>query len=80
MIDRAEAYLKSVGFLQVRVRHHEDIARIEVDPEKIPQFFVNNLYESVSAELKSIGYQYVTLDLKGYRTGSLNESLLSIQE
>ena len=80
MIDRAEAYLKSVGFLQVRVRHHEDIARIEVDPEEIHQFFVKNLYERVSAELKSIGYQYVTLDLEGYRSGSLNESLLSIQD
>ena len=79
MIDRAEAYLKSVGFQQVRVRHHEDIARIEVDPAEIPRFFVDDLYARVSAELKSVGYQYVTLDLQGYRTGSLNESLLSIQ-
>jgi uncharacterized protein len=80
MIDRAEAFLKSVGFQQVRVRHHEDIARIEVDPAEIPRFFEDDLYERVSAELKSIGYQYVTLDLQGYRTGSLNESLLSIQD
>jgi uncharacterized protein len=79
MIDRSEAYLKSIGFEQVRVRHHEEIARIELDPEDIPRFFVGDIYTRVSAELKSIGYQYVTLDLQGYRTGSLNESLLSIQ-
>jgi len=79
MIDRAEAFLKSIGFEQVRVRHHEEIARIELDPEDIPRFFVGDIYTRVSAELKSIGYQYVTLDLQGYRTGSLNESLISIQ-
>lgn len=79
MIDRAEAYLKSVGFVQVRVRHHETLARIEVDPAEIPRFFSDDLYETVAAELKEIGYQYVTLDLQGYRTGSLNEGLLSIQ-
>ena len=79
MIDRAEAFLKSIGFEQVRVRHHEEIARIELDPEDIPRFSVGDIYTRVSAELKSIGYQYVTLDLQGYRTGSLNESLISIQ-
>lgn len=79
MIDRAEAFMKSVGFVQVRVRHHETIARIEVAPEEIPRFFENDLYTRVSAELKAIGYGYVTLDLQGYRTGSLNEGLLSIQ-
>lgn len=79
MIDRAEAFLKSIGFVQVRVRHHEEIARIEVDPAEMGRFFEDNLYERVASELKSIGYQYVTLDLQGYRTGSLNEALLSIQ-
>ncbi len=79
-IDQAEAYLKSVGFVQVRVRHHEEIARIEVDPAEMGKLFDGDLYERVSAQLKAIGYQYVTLDLQGYRTGSLNEALLSIQE
>lgn len=79
MIDQAEVYLKSVGFVQVRVRHHEEIARIEVDPAEMGRFFDDGLYEDVSVKLKAIGYQYVTLDLQGYRTGSLNESLLSIQ-
>ena len=80
MIDQAEAFLKSLGFPQVRVRHHEEIARIEVDPADIPRFFVGGQYEQAAEVLKTIGYRYVTLDLQGYRTGSLNESLLSIQE
>ena len=80
MIDRAEAFLKSIGFRQVRVRHHEEIARIEVDPAELPRFFTNGLYEQAATELKSIGYRYVTLDLQGYRTGSLNEGLLPIQD
>jgi uncharacterized protein len=80
MIDRAEAFLKSIGFRQVRVRHHEEIARIEVDLTEIPRFFTSGLYEQVATELKSIGYRYVTLDLQGYRTGSLNEGLLPIQD
>lgn len=80
MIDRAEAFLKSIGFRQVRVRHHEEIARIEVDPAELPRFFTSGLYEQAATELKSIGYRYVTLDLQGYRTGSLNEGLLPIQD
>ncbi len=80
MIDQAEAFLKSLGFPQVRVRHHEEIARIEVDPADIPRFFVGGQYEQAAEVLKTIGYRYVTLDLQGYRTGSLDESLLSIQE
>jgi uncharacterized protein len=75
MIDRAESFLKSEGFRQVRVRHHEKVARIEVPAEDLPKFFDNGLNERVSARLKEIGYTYVTLDLTGYRTGSLNEVL-----
>ena len=73
-------FLESIGFQLVRVRHHEEIARIEVDPADIPRFFTNGLYEQTAIELKSIGYRYVTLDLQGYRTGSLNEGLLSIRD
>jgi len=75
MIDAAEAFLKTKGFVQVRVRHHETVARIEVAPEEMAKFFVNRVHQDVSQELKAIGYQYVTLDLQGYRTGSLNETL-----
>lgn len=75
MIDASEKYLKEKGFVQVRVRHHENMARIEVAPEEMQKFFVGTVHVEVSQALKDIGYQYVTLDLQGYRTGSLNETL-----
>ena len=75
MVDRAESFLRSAGFRQVRVRHHEKIARMEVPAEDLPRFFEDGLNERVSARLKEIGYTYVTLDLMGYRTGSLNEAI-----
>ena len=75
MIDAAEKYLKEKGFVQVRVRHHKEMARIEVAPEEMAKFFVDGVHQDVSVALKDIGYQYVTLDLQGYRTGSLNETL-----
>ena len=78
MIDRAEQFLKARGFAQVRVRHHEDIARIEVPPADLARFFNGGTNEAVAHALKTIGYRYVTLDLQGYRTGSLNEALLGI--
>ena len=78
-IDRAEQFLKAHGFVQVRVRHHEDIARIEVPPEDLARFFQDGTNEAVAQALKNIGYRYVTLDLQGYRTGSLNEALLLIR-
>ncbi len=75
MVDAAETFLRSLGFRQVRVRHHESLARIEVSPEEIDKFFDRSLRERVCSELKEIGYVYVSLDLTGYRTGSLNEVL-----
>ena len=83
MVDRSEAYLKALGFQQVRVRHHEDIARIEVAPDEMARFLEGGTNQQVAERLREIGYRYVTLDLQGYRTGSLNEGLggtvLSIQ-
>ena len=79
MVDRAEAFLKTLGFSLVRVRHHGDIARIEVAPEEIGRFFLDGLVDRVVAHLKEIGYRYVTLDMQGYRSGSLNETFLNIQ-
>lgn len=76
MIDAAEKYLKEKGFVQVRVRHHKEMARIEVAPEEMEKFFMGGVHQEVSVALKDIGYQYVTLDLQGYRMGSLNETLM----
>jgi uncharacterized protein len=75
MIAKAEEYLLSLGFQQVRVRHHRNIARIEVNQEAIQQFLDSTLRKQVVEKLKEIGYAYVTLDLQGYRSGSMNEVL-----
>lgn len=73
MIDRAETVLLGMGFRQVRVRHHGNIARIEVGPEERARLLQGDAMERIDAQLREIGYAYVTLDLKGYRTGSMNE-------
>lgn len=71
----AEDYLRELGFTQLRVRHHENLARIEVLPAEMSRLFEEGLFRDVAAELKRIGYTYVTVDLNGYRTGSMNEVL-----
>ena len=75
MVERAEQFLMDLGFRQIRVRHHEDIARVEVNAEERTKFFDIKIMDKVANELKSIGFKYVTLDLLGYRTGSMNEVL-----
>lgn len=75
MIDRAETFLLGLGFRQVRVRHHGNIARIEVGSGERARFFEDGVMDRTEEALKAIGYDYVTLDLKGYRTGSMNEVL-----
>ena len=75
MVERAEQFLLDLGFRQIRVRHHGDIARVEVNVEERSKFFSTEMMDKVANELKSIGFKYVTLDLLGYRTGSMNEVL-----
>ena len=75
MIDKAEIALKQLGFRQVRVRHHGDIARIEVAEQEMPRALDPEMARRMSAALKLLGFKYVTLDLEGYRMGSLNEAL-----
>jgi uncharacterized protein len=77
MIDKAETTMKELGFRQIRVRHHGDVARIEVAEEEMRSALDPEMASRMSAALKALGFKYVTLDLEGYRTGSLNESLLS---
>jgi uncharacterized protein len=74
-IDRAEQLIRELGYRQVRVRHHEDIARIELSPGDLARFLADGLAEPVSRRLKELGFRYVTLDLDGYRSGSMNEAL-----
>ena len=71
-IEAAEAAIKALGFRQVRVRHHGDVARIEVDPEEIARLLSER--ERVVAALQAAGYRFVSLDLEGYATGSLNRT------
>ncbi len=75
-IERAEEFLKSLGFTQFRVRSHNGIARLELIPEEMTRLFIDQqLRILIHDTLKGIGFQYVTMDLKGYRTGSMNEVL-----
>jgi uncharacterized protein len=74
-IARGEQYLHSLGLRQLRLRHHGDIARIELDPEDMAKIIKPEIREGIVTHLKALGYKYVALDLTGYRTGSLNEVL-----
>jgi uncharacterized protein len=74
-ISRAESYLRGLGFRQMRVRHHETIARIEVGAAELPRLVDEEVRKGVVEHFKSLGYLYVTLDLAGYQMGSLNAAL-----
>jgi uncharacterized protein len=74
-IDAAEAFIRSLGIAQVRVRHHGQTARIEVDPEELEKLARGTNRLRVVNQLRGLGYVYVTLDLAGYRTGSMNEGV-----
>lgn len=74
-VAEAEKYLFSLGLKQVRVRHHDAIARIEVPRDEMKRFFAPGIRKSIVDKFKRIGYKYITLDLEGYRTGSLNETI-----
>jgi uncharacterized protein len=71
-IEAAEAALKAIGFRQVRVRHHGDVARIEVDEEDIPRLIADRA--RVTNAVREAGYKFVSADLEGYSTGSLNRT------
>ena len=76
MVDKAEQLLLDLGFHQVRVRIHGDIARIEVLPEELHRLVEEEIRNSVTVTFKELGFSYVTMDLTGYRTGSMNETIL----
>ena len=72
-LDGCEKYLRELGFRQFRVRHHDTVARIEVEPQDIVRLV--ELREPINARFKELGYTYVTLDLEGYRSGKMNDTL-----
>lgn len=75
MVEEAEEFIRSKGFDDVRVRMHGSAARIEVSPAQIPRMASPGVRTAVLRRLKSLGFTYVSLDMEGYRTGSLNEVL-----
>ena len=75
MIERAETVLHDLGFRICRVRHHDALARIELGRDEIARALEPEMSDSIDRRLREIGYQHVTIDLRGYRLGSLNEAL-----
>jgi uncharacterized protein len=75
MIEQAEEAIHRLGFRHCRVRHHGDVARVELAPADMAKALQPEVRTALVADLKSVGYRYVSLDLEGYRTGSLNEVL-----
>jgi uncharacterized protein len=78
-VDRAEAVVRSLGFRNFRVRHHGDIARLEVAREEMPRLWEEGRADVIAARLGELGFLHVTLDLRGFRSGSLNEALLRLR-
>lgn len=74
-VDEGEERMRELGFRQVRVRHHGALARVEVAPEELPRALDPAMASRIAAALKPLGFRWVSLDLEGYRTGSLNEVL-----
>jgi len=75
MIERAEEALRALGFRVCRVRHHDELARIEVGQDEVRRALAPEMSDAIVRQLKAVGYRYVTVDPQGYRMGSLNEGL-----
>ena len=76
MVEEAEEYLRSLGFKQLRVRIHDSLARIELLPEEIARLAEPAMREKIAAEFHRLGFDFVSLDLEGYRVGSMNRKLV----
>ncbi len=79
-IAKAEHFLRSKGFKQLRVRHHDTVARIEIEPQEFPALLDDSIRNEITEYFKSIGYSYVTMDMNGFRSGSLNEILTTFKK
>ncbi|MEO6391726.1 MAG: ATP-dependent sacrificial sulfur transferase LarE, partial [Pyrinomonadaceae bacterium] len=78
MVERGEAALREHGFREFRVRHHDQIARLEISPVEFDRVLDRELIDSLADEFRAIGFRYVTLDLHGFRSGAMNEVLVPI--
>jgi uncharacterized protein len=77
-VEQAEEALHALGFAQVRVRHHGEVARIEIARDELSRALSLESLDRISAALRPLGFLYITLDIEGYRTGSMNQSLTEI--
>jgi len=76
-IDRGEEILRELGFREFRVRHHDNLVRLEISPAEMDRILDRELIEKLAARFRDLGFKYVTLDLHGFRSGSMNEALKS---
>jgi uncharacterized protein len=76
-VERGEESLRALGFRELRVRHHGDLARVEIARTELARALTMEMLDAISAALKQAGYQYVTLDCAGFRSGSMN-AILSV--
>jgi pyridinium-3,5-biscarboxylic acid mononucleotide sulfurtransferase len=77
-VEQAEEALHALGFAQVRVRHHGELARIEISRAELPRALTLESLDRITAALRPLGFLYITLDTEGYRSGSMNQSLPEI--
>jgi len=80
MIDQGEEIMRALGFRQIRVRHHDDLARIEIARDELNDALNLETFERISTAFKKIGFRFVAVDVDGYRTGALNETLTQISK
>jgi uncharacterized protein len=74
-VEKAEESMRQLGFIELRVRHHGELARVEIARNELPRALTMEMMDAITAALKQAGYQYVTLDCTGFRSGSLNAIL-----
>lgn len=75
-VDRGEEILRGMGFREFRVRHHDQIVRLEISPAEMDRVLRREVVEELALRFRELGFKYVTLDLHGYRTGAMNEAVL----
>jgi pyridinium-3,5-biscarboxylic acid mononucleotide sulfurtransferase len=80
LIDAAETFVRSLGFRQFRVRHHDRLARLELPREEMGRLFEDGRHDAIVKKFRELGYLFVTLDLQGFRSGSANEALAWIKK
>ena len=77
VVDRGEAILRALGFREFRVRHHDELVRLEIAPAELDRALQREVVDELAQKFRALGFRYVTLDLHGYRTGAMNEVLKS---